>query len=276
MSVYLKYVALSFKTLILTFMINSVVFAQKEHVKVSLPSHIEKVSIKGLKDFPLSATFYKGDPKAAGVLLLHDCAHDSSSYQSLGNLFSQQGLNALALDLRGFGESSSELFSQIKMKKDAKNVNDYQTKLLFLKSYWDQDVLLAYKYLRNKLHKEQGISLVTSGCSATQGVVIAETYRVNSFVLVSPIMDYMEKERYKNLIDVPSFFVSAIHHTDSYLTANELYMWNGDNRSAILTYKGNGQGDSLIKSKEHLVSALSLWVGRNLHHNSAMYTHLKE
>lgn len=269
MSSYLKYLMAAFKVISITFILNSAVFAQEGTLKEALPDHIEKVSFMGVKDFPLSATWYKGDPKAAGVLLVHDCDHSSVSYEPLGNLFSQQGLNALAIDLRGFGGSSSEVFSQKKMKKESKDMNDYKNKLLLLQSYWEKDVLLAYNFLRNKLVKGQGISVVASGCSAIQGVAIAETYRVNSFVFVSPIMDHMEKERYKNLIDIPTFFVSAIHHTDSYHTANELYLWNGDYRSALLTYKGNRTGNSLIKGKEHLASGMSLWVAKNLHHVSA-------
>lgn len=241
---------------------NAFAFAKEE----PLPDHIEKLFIKGVKGFPLSATLYKGDPKAAGVLMLHDCSHDSASYEDLGNLFAHEGINALALDARGFGKSASEIFSQKKIKKEAKGVNDYQNSLLLLQSYWDKDVLLAYEFLQKKLVKGQRIAVIASGCAVNQGVAIAEQYRVNSFVFISPLMDYMEKERYKNLIDIPTFFVSAIHHTDSYHTASELFLWNGDYRSAVLTYKGNRSGDSLHKGKEHLSSGMAKWVEKNLHH----------
>lgn len=262
MSYFLKYCVFLVSTISLFLSVNVALFAEEE----VLPSYVERVLIKGEKDFPLSATFYQGGHKAPGVLMLHDCAHDSKSYEDLGTLFSQQGLNALAFDFRGFGGSATDDFSQQDLKKTAKNMNDYKEKLLELQSFWDKDVLQAYEYLQSRLLKGQGISVITSGCSAIQGVAIAESYRVNSFAFLSPVMDYMEKERYKNLIDIPSFFISAIHHTDSFRTANELYTWNGDQRSVLLTYKGNQGGYLLLKDKSHLVSAASVWIQKNLHH----------
>lgn len=231
-------------------------------------SNIESIDFKGADAFPLKATLYKGDPKAPGVMLLHDCSHDSRSYAGLGRLLSDDGLNVLALDLRGYGASTTDTFSQKIMKQKSKDIVAYQGQMLMLQSYWNKDVLTAYNIFQQRLAKGQGISVIASGCSVNQAVVIAESFRVNSFALISPIMDYMEKERYKNLIDIPTFFVSSIHDAASYATTKELYMWNGDERSLILTYKGNRQGNSLMNGKRHLTAGMALWVEKHLHHRN--------
>lgn len=211
-------------------------------------------------DFSLSGNFYLGDPLGAGVLLLHDCSHSSKSYSVLGELLAEQGINALAIDFRGYGESTSELFSHKIMKHKVKNIVSYQAEVAMLRSYWEKDVLYAYNYLRSKIGNEQPISIVASGCAVNEAVQIADKMRVNSFVILSPIMDYMEKENYKNLIDIPAYFVSSAHHSDSFLTAQELFSWNGDSRSTTQVFKGVNQGHTLLSRNKFLAKNLATWL----------------
>lgn len=211
-------------------------------------------------DFSLSGDFYPGDELGAGVLLLHDCSHSSKSYSALGELLAEQGINALALDFRGYGASTSELFSHQALKQKVKNIVSYQAEVAMLTSYWEKDVLYAYNYLRSRIGNEQPISIVASGCAINEAVQLADKMRVNSFVILSPIMDYMEKERYKNLIDIPAYFVSFAHHSDSFLTAQELFSWNGDSRSTTQVFKGVNQGHTLLRRNKFLAQNLATWL----------------
>ncbi len=211
-------------------------------------------------DFSLSGDFYPGDTLGAGVLLLHDCSHSNKSYSILGELLAEQGINALAIDFRGYGESTSEQFSHQSLKLKIKNIVSYQAEVAMLTSYWEKDVLYAYNYLRSKIGNEQPISIVASGCAVSEAVQIADKMRVNSFVILSPIMDYMEKEQYKNLIDIPAYFVSSAHHADSFLTAQELFSWNGDSRSTTQVFKGVNQGHSLLRRNKFLAQNLATWL----------------
>jgi alpha-beta hydrolase superfamily lysophospholipase len=211
-------------------------------------------------DFSLSGDFYPGDTLGDGVLLLHDCSHSSKSYSLLGELLAKQGINALALDFRGYGESTSELFSHQALKQKVKNIVSYQAEVAMLTSYWEKDVLYAYNYLRSRIGNEQPISIVASGCAINEAVQLADKMRVNSFVILSPIMDYMEKERYKNLIDIPAYFVSSAHHSDSFLTAQELFSWNGDSRSTTQVFKGVNQGHTLLRRNKFLAQNLATWL----------------
>jgi alpha-beta hydrolase superfamily lysophospholipase len=231
----------------------------------NITSIIETTSPESIKfavddDFSLSGDFYSGDALGAGVLLLHDCSHSSKSYSVLGELLAKQGVNALALDFRGYGASTSELFSHQALKLKVKNIVSYQAEVAMLTSYWEKDVLYAYNYLRSRIGNEQPISIVASGCAVNEAIQLADKMRVNSFVILSPIMDYMEKEHYKNLIDIPAYFVSSAHHADSFLTAQELFSWNGDSRSTTQVFKGVNQGHSLLRRNKFLAQNLATWL----------------
>jgi len=233
-------------------------------VLASSPKSAQQISFTADDDFLLSADYYLGDVLGAGVLLLHDCAHNNKSYSVLGELLAKQGIHALALDFRGFGASESNEFSHQAIKKQVKNIVGYQAEVATLTSYWEKDVLYAYNYLRNKIGKEQPISIVASGCAVNEAVLLAQKIRINSFVILSPIMDYMEKEHYKNLIDIPAYFVSSAHHSSSAFTAQELFSWNGDSRSTSQVFKGVSQGHSLLRRNKFLANNIALWLQRTL------------
>jgi hypothetical protein len=211
-------------------------------------------------DVLLTGDFYLGDALGGGVLLLHDCSHNSKSYSILGELLAKKGINALAIDFRGYGASESDDFSHQVIKQQVKDIVSYQAEVANLSSYWEKDMLSAYNYLRSKIGDEQPISIVASGCSVQEAVRLAGQRRINSFVILSPIMDYMEKELYKNLIDIPSYFVSSAHHSESFLTAQELFSWNGDRRSTAQIFKGVSQGHSLLRRNKFLAHNLASWL----------------
>jgi len=215
-------------------------------------------------DVLLAADYYSGDPLGAGVLLLHDCAHSSKSYSMLGELLAKKGINALAIDFRGYGASETDEFSHQIIKQQVKNIVSYQAEVAALMSYWEKDVLKAYNYLRNKIGDQQSISIIASGCAVNEAIRLAEKIRVKSFVILSPIMDYMEKEHYKNLIDIPAYFVSSAHHADSFSTTQELFSWNGDSRSTMQVFKGVSQGHSLLRRNKFLAQNLASWLSDSM------------
>lgn len=225
---------------------------------------IQQVKFKGADDFPVFAKFYQGNKESGGVLLLHGCDHDSRSFDEIAPLLVKQGINALAIDLRGFGKSIDEIFSHKSIKKQTKNIANYQGELLRLTSYWPEDLVNGYAFLNEKITKSKGIAVISSGCSAPQAVALAEKLRINSFVMVSPVMNYMEKEFYKNLIDIPAYFVSSAHHAETYKTSTELFQWNGTQTSTIQIYKGNRVGHALLRGKPNLAASIVLWLGENL------------
>ena len=61
----------------------------------------------------LKATYYAANAPGPAVLLLHMCNTDRSSWDPVGRQFSAAGIHALALDYRGYGESSGERFTEL-------------------------------------------------------------------------------------------------------------------------------------------------------------------
>ncbi|WP_184423626.1 alpha/beta hydrolase [Thalassotalea piscium] len=222
------------------------------------------VKFKTQDELLLAGYYYSGAEQSPGVLLLHDCANNGASYLPLAQALSELGINALALDLRGYGYSANVIYSHDFIKKTAKDLNMYQSEVVRITSYWESDIVSAYHYLQNKIGKEQPVSVVSSGCTAPQAVYLAEKIRIRSLVIVTPKFSHLEKEKYKNLIDIPAYFLSSAHHANSYQIAKELFEWNGDLSSTMQVIKGNDFGHDLLNGKPYLIDNIATWLQMSL------------
>ncbi len=221
-------------------------------------------------DFLLTADYRFFPEKASaknmpGVIVLHDCHSQRNDYQKLSTSIAELGLHTLSLDFRGYGNSIAEGYSELEVKKNATDIVSYQNEIAVLRSYWQEDLVAAYEYLRKKVDNSKGISIVASGCAGAYAVALAEKAHVNSMVLLSPEMSYADKERYKNLLDIPSYFISSAQHAISYATAQELFAWSGARHSKLQVYKGDRQNYQILNTHKYLVNDIALWLKSTLH-----------
>ena len=219
-----------------------------------------KIKARADHEFLLAGDYYLGEKRSGGVIVLHDCNSDRRSYRRIASSLAEQGLHTLSLDFRGYGESVAEGFSREEIKKSSENIVTYQSEMALLTTYWQDDLLAAYHFLRNKIDSNQGISIVASGCSSIHAVALAEKILLNSMVIITPKMAYNDRERYKNLIDIPSYFATSSHHQESYQIAKELFAWNGDNLSKMQTFKGDSYAYQLISRKKGLIKDIANWI----------------
>lgn len=220
-------------------------------------------------DFMLTADYRYFPEKAtaqnmAGVIVLHDCQSLRKKYKTLSSSIAEQGLHTLSLDFRGYGNSIDNGLSHADIKRNASDIVTYQNEVAMLKSYWQEDLLAAYNYLRSKVGKGKGISVVASGCAGIYAVGLAEKVHLKSMVLLTPEMSYSDKERYKNLIDIPSYFIASAQHATSYSVIGELFAWNGSPSSKLQVYKGSKLNAQIIKSNRYLVNDIAFWLKQTL------------
>jgi len=235
--------------------------SSKNGAKVA--SQLVQIKARADDDFLLFADYYPGGKRSGGAIVLHDCDNDRRSYSAVATSLAQQGFHTLLADLRGYGDSVSQAYSEEAAKLKATDIVSYQSEMVFITSNWPDDLLAMYQFLSYKIDKNKGIAIVASGCSASYTVALAEKINLNSMVMITPKMSYSDKERYKNLIDIPSYFITSAHHQDSYTVAQELFNWNGATRSKIQIFKGTGYGSRLISRKKYLVNDIALWIKSN-------------
>ncbi len=210
--------------------------------------------------FELSADYYLGAEQGAGVLLLHGCDSDKSSYARLGKILADHGFHALAIDFRGFGDNASEKYSHDAVKRQSDDIVSYQANVTFLSAFWAGDSFSAHQYLETRLAEKKGISIIAVGCAVAQAISLAERIHVESLVLIAPTIGHIEKEQYRNLIDFPTYFIAPLYHNQSYQTAKELFEWNGDNQTKFQIIKGSQSDHSILRKNPEIEHGIALWI----------------
>ena len=221
------------------------------------------LNIKVDDRFTLSAQYFAAAKANGTTIILHDCSGVMTSYVDLAQQLQRQRHNALLVSLRGYGRSTTEIYSHQKIKQRSPNIIAYQEGLSLLTSFWQEDVLAVYQYLRKKLDKKLPINMVTSGCSAFNVISTAEKMRINKAVFITPELDFSGKERYKNLMDIPTYFIDSVHHIDSYQVTRELFEWNGESQSRLQLFKGNQFDAGLLRKHPALRQDIALWLAEN-------------
>jgi dienelactone hydrolase len=93
------------------------------------------VDVKAADGTPLKATYFAAAKSGPGVLLLHQNTRTRTSWEPVAPLLAAAGINTLALDLRGFGESGTPL---------EKLTDDERTEV---RRHWPDDVDAGLQYL---------------------------------------------------------------------------------------------------------------------------------
>jgi dienelactone hydrolase len=96
------------------------------------------VDFKAADGTPLKATYFAAAKRGPGVLLLHQNTRTRTSWEPVAQQLAAAGINTLALDLRGFGESGTRL---------EKLTDDQRSEV---RRHWPDDVDAALQYLSSQ------------------------------------------------------------------------------------------------------------------------------
>jgi dienelactone hydrolase len=99
------------------------------------PRDVDITAPDGIK---LKATYYAAGKPGPGVLLLHMCNSNRKAWEPVASQLSAEGIHALTLDYRGYGESQGE---RIDFRKDPQKLQQVQTRK------FPGDIEAAYTYL---------------------------------------------------------------------------------------------------------------------------------
>ena len=136
----------------------------------------QRVSIRTDDGVTLAATWYEPSTRAPAVILVHMLHRTSRDWDGIAARLATEGIGALAIDLRGHGESSGAL-----LEGDSP---DYSALV--------RDVTAARRYLATRPDVHQGhVGIAGASIGANVAVLAAATDPgVSSLALLSPSLDY--------------------------------------------------------------------------------------
>ncbi len=222
-----------------------------------LPSH-KDVDIASTDGTKLRATFYPAQRIGPAVLLLHMCNTTRKSWDPLAALLSSEGINALTIDNRGFGESGGPRYEGASSEAAAQ-----------IQKSWPADFDAAYQYLSSQPGVDRSRMGVGGGsCGVNNAIGVAERHAsIKALVLLAGGTDLQGLDFLIQHPWIPLFTAAA--SDDEYIHgAPELMRWFSEvtenPRNQFVAFKDGRHGTEIFGPHPELARHIVAFFQDNL------------
>ena len=208
----------------------------------------------------IKVSYYSAGKPGPGVLLMHQCNRDRTSWDGLATQMAEAGIHVVALDYRGYGESGGERFLSLPPEKRTSEV---------LK--WPADIDLVYQFLLSqpgvdKKHMGAG----GASCGVTNSVHLAHRHpEVKSLVLLSGPVDDETIQFVETTTWIPILSAASEDDGDMLPTMRWLMGFARNPQDKLLAYKAAGHGTEMFKVEKGLPPAILEWYKTTLRQTPA-------
>ena len=198
----------------------------------------------------IKVSYYSAGKSGPGVLLMHQCNRDRTSWDGLAMQMAEAGIHVVALDYRGYGESGGERFLSLPPEKQTSEV---------LK--WPADIDLVYQFLLS----QPGVDKTRMGaggasCGVTNSVHLAHRHpEVKTLVLLSGPVDDETIQFVETTTWMPILSAASEDDGDMLPTMRWLMGFARNPQDKLLTYKAAGHGTEMFKVEKGLPPAILEW-----------------
>jgi dienelactone hydrolase len=185
-------------------------------------------------------------------------------YDNIGKQLAQQGIHALSLDFRGFGESVTKEFDV--EKTQALPQEQQREAWQILSAHWPKDVQLAYDYLKSKVSSDGIVGIIGASCGGSQAITLAENNPIKVISFFSSGQREENIKRYAStLADKPTLIIVSEDDGGTYTSAQKLFAAAKHGNSRFISYKGEDHGYPLLDRDTHLATSMVNWFDSQLH-----------
>jgi dienelactone hydrolase len=198
----------------------------------------------------LAATYYSPGRPGPGILLLHQCNKDRSSWNALAESLARSGFHVLTLDYRGYGQSEGKRHLEV---PDAERVR-------LTTEVWPGDVDAAFASLRARPGVEKVYGAGGASCGVNQSVQLSRRHpEVKSLVLLSGGTDRQGRKHLTSRSS-PSLFIAAADDDDGIVG---VMAWidaaSANSTNRFVEYKTGGHGTNLFTAHQELPAEIVAW-----------------
>ena len=204
----------------------------------------------------LKATYYAAAKPGPGVLLLHQCNQQRKNWDELATRLAGAGINVLALDYRGFGESGGPRVTDMSNEDRTQMINEK----------WPGDVDVAFSYLMAQTGVTRGIAGAGgASCGVNQSIQLARRHpEVKSLVLLSGNTDRNGREYLRKSPKLPVFLSAADDDDGAVELTQWLYGISINPGSKFEHYATGGHGTVMFAEHKELPRMIVDWYEQTL------------
>jgi dienelactone hydrolase len=198
----------------------------------------------------LATTYYSAGKPGPGILLLHQCNKERSSWNGLAENLARAGFHVLTLDYRGYGESGGARHVGLSDDERVKLVTEV----------WPGDVDAAFAYLRARPGVKEIYGAGGASCGVNQSIQLSRRHpEVQSLVLLSGNTDKAGRGHLKSKSSPPLFIAAADDDGEVVETMGWLEACSANPVNRFVEYKAGGHGTEMFQPHPDLPAEVVAW-----------------
>lgn len=212
------------------------------------------VTLKAPDGTELEATYYSPGRPGPGLMLLHQCDADRTSWASLAGKAAERGYHVLALDYRGYGASGGERF------------DTFQEQQPIIDGKWPGDIDAAFDWLAAQDGVDRNrIGAAGASCGVNQSLLLARRHpEVKTVVLLSGGSTPPAREYLRQTPGLPVFAAASRDDGDAVNMMKWLLGWSRNASNKFVEFEAAGHGTKMFDVERGLPPMILDWFDARL------------
>jgi dienelactone hydrolase len=198
--------------------------------------------LKAPDGIALKASYFSPGRPGPGILLLHQCNQDRTSWTELASKAAARGYHVLALDYRGYGESEGQRFE------------DFQEQQPVIVQKWPGDIDAAFDWLIRKEGVDRDrIAAAGASCGVNQSLLAARRHpEVKTVVLLSGNATPEAREYLRDTPGLPVFAAASVDDGNAVTGMKWILGWSRNKDNKFVEFKAAGHGTDMFAVEKGL------------------------
>ena len=208
------------------------------------------IDLKSPDGIALKASYFPAGRPGPGLLLLHACNRDRSSWNGLATAAAARGFHVIALDYRGYGQSGGT-------KSD-----DPQQQQWIADREWPGDIDAAYAWLTSQPGVDKTrMGAAGASCGVDQAVQLARRHpEVRTVVLLSGGLTAKGREFIRDSAWLPIFGAASQGDGGAVETMRWAMGWSRNPTNTFVEYQAAGHGTDMFAVEKELQPQVLAWL----------------
>jgi dienelactone hydrolase len=224
--------------------------AQPPAAAAPAPAAARTIDLQSPDGIALKASYFSPGRPGPGILLLHACNRDRSSWDGLASAAAARGFHVLALDYRGYGQSGGT-------KSD-----DPQQQQWIADREWPGDIDAAYAWLTSQPGVDKTrMGAAGASCGVNQAVQLARRHaEVRTVALLSGGLTASGREFIRDSAWLPIFGAASQGDGGAVETTRWAMGWSRNPANTFVEYQAGGHGTDMFAVEKELQPRVLAWL----------------
>jgi pimeloyl-ACP methyl ester carboxylesterase len=212
------------------------------------------VSIEAPDGTLLKATYFSSGRPGPGILLLHQCNRDRTSWTPLAAEAAERGYHVLAFDYRGYGQSGGQRFES------------FQEQGAVIQEKWPGDVDAAFTWLTSQAGVDRNrIAAAGASCGVNQSLLLGSRHpEVKTLVLLSGGATPEAREYLRRTPGLPVFAAASLDDGNIVDGMRWILSWSRNPKNTFTEFRAAGHGTEMFAVEKGLQPMILDWFDGHL------------